>query len=66
MSLRMMLLLRLGETIPVLPPESRADSNSGLDASIGFETERAENIGVSFVNATIIAMSLVGLFSPRV
>lgn len=29
------------------------DNNSGLDASIGFESHREENIGAVFVNATI-------------
>ena len=31
--------------------------HSGLDASIGFESDRAENVGISFVNVTLSQFS---------
>jgi hypothetical protein len=34
-----------------------ADNYSGLDASIGFETDRPENIGHVFANATLGVVS---------
>lgn len=33
------------------------DRDRGLDASIGFETARAENVGVHFINDTLGVVS---------
>lgn len=36
-----------------------ADKNSGLDASIGFESNRDENVGLHFINDTIGIVSFI-------
>lgn len=35
--------------------------SSGLDASIGFESERAENIGKHFINDTLTFVSICAI-----
>jgi hypothetical protein len=35
--------------------------SSGLDASIGFESERAENIGKHFINDTLTFVSICSI-----
>lgn len=39
-------------------PRGFANVISGLDASISFESDREENIGIHFVNSTIVAVCL--------